>query len=300
MENKLTLRGEFMPQQALLQIETLAEKLKDSGAMPSSISNGAQLMMVFMAGYEAGLTPMESMQSYYIVNGKVTMWGSSVITQLKRAGYAIEWIESDETKATVKLTSGDGKHTHTETFTLEEAKNAGLTGKDTWKKYPKDMLRHKAVARAVRFFCPEVLGGHYMTEDIMYEDGMASRKRNVRSSRNKNIEAEVIDTKPVEEPQEEVKERDITPVVEAWNELAALSKWNEEKAAGVLKQTLVRYYNIENVSDLSDEQITQFADNLRNKLEDIKSKQEETKEDDTVNTQTPEQIAQAFGGELVD
>jgi hypothetical protein len=41
-----------------------------------------------------------------------------------------------------------------------------LLGRETWAKYPEEMLTHKAVARAIDNFCPEVLGGMSMKEDM--------------------------------------------------------------------------------------------------------------------------------------
>ena len=170
METQVSLRNEFLNPTVWKQIEEVAARLQKSGALPSSITNGAQLTMVFLAGYEAGMKPMESLNAFYIVNGKLTMYGDAVIRQLKRNGYKVAWIETTDKLATVKLTSpGIGEEeqdTHTETFTIEDATRAGLAGKATWKAFPKDQLRWKAVGRAIRFFCPEVLGGvSYLKEE---------------------------------------------------------------------------------------------------------------------------------------
>lgn len=166
--SNLAKRGEFMPPAAWAQINEMAAKLSASGALPPSIKNGAQLGMVFLAGFEAGMTPMESVQSFYIVNGRVTIFGDAVPRQLKRAGYKVTWNVVSAEEASVTITAPDGQ-TYTESFTIEEAKQAGLLSKDNWIKYPKDMLRWKCLGRAVRFFCPEVLFGTYIKEDIEAE-----------------------------------------------------------------------------------------------------------------------------------
>lgn len=179
-QNEMALRSEFIPQSALSQIERLADRLGKSGALPASIKNGAQLAMVMLAGYEAGMRPMESINAFYIVNGRLTVWGDALIRQLKRAGYKIAWTESDTTKATVVLTAPDGQ-VHTETFTHAEAVTAGLIAKGgPWKTYEKDMLRWKAIGRAVRFFCPEVLGGvQYLKEEA---DDIEAEPRQARAA----------------------------------------------------------------------------------------------------------------------
>jgi hypothetical protein len=41
-------------------------------------------------------------------------------------------------------------------FTMEEAKQAGVAGKDNWRKYPKAMLFARALSAGVRAHCPDV------------------------------------------------------------------------------------------------------------------------------------------------
>lgn len=165
--NELTVRGSNFPSaEALEQINTLVAKLSESKALPAWCDNPGKLMMTVLAGREIGMGPMEALRSFYLVNGNFTVYGSAVITQLKRHGYKIAWGECSDKKATVTLTSPGGE-THTDSFTIEEATTAGLVAKsDVWKKYPAKMLRWKAVGQAVRFFCPEVLNGSYIREEM--------------------------------------------------------------------------------------------------------------------------------------
>lgn len=158
----------FPTAEALDQINSLVTKLAESKALPLWCDNPGKLMMTVLAGREIGMGPMEALRSFYLVNGNFTVWGSAVITQLKRHGYKVKWGECDAKKATVTITSPDGD-AHSETYTIEEATTAGLTAdpkKENWKKYPARMLRWKAVGQAVRFFCPEVLNGSYIREEM--------------------------------------------------------------------------------------------------------------------------------------
>jgi hypothetical protein len=57
-----------------------------------------------------------------------------------KAGVRIEWLESTDAIATLRLTR-DGVE-HEETWTIEGARKAGLAGKSgPWQTYPKAMLR---------------------------------------------------------------------------------------------------------------------------------------------------------------
>jgi len=161
-------RDNFPTEAALEQINSLVAKLSESKALPLWCDNPGKLMMTVLAGRELGMGPMEALRSFYLVNGNFTVYGAAVVTQLKRHGYRLKWGECSDRKATVTLTAPDGE-THSETYTIEEAAKAGLTTdpkKENWRKYPARMLRWKAVGQGVRFFCPEVLNGAYVREEM--------------------------------------------------------------------------------------------------------------------------------------
>ena len=146
-------------------IMALSAHLSESKALPSFIQNPAQLTMVLLAGKEAGLGAIEALNSFYIVNGKLTIYGSAVLTQLKRAGYSVKWGKCDIKEVSLTLKAPDGTE-HTETYTMAEAVKTGQTSKEVWQKYPVNMLRFKCLGNAARFFAPETIYGHYMTEDV--------------------------------------------------------------------------------------------------------------------------------------
>jgi hypothetical protein len=147
-------------------IMEISKHLSESKALPTCIQNASQLTMVLLAGKEAGMGAMESLNAYYIVNGKITIYGQATLVQLKRAGYKVKWGECDDKSATVTITTPDGTDSNTETFTMAEAVKSGNTGKDVWQKHAKSMIRWKALAANIRFFCPEVLNGYYVREDL--------------------------------------------------------------------------------------------------------------------------------------
>ncbi len=46
-----------------------------------------------------------------------------------------------------------------ETFTMEDAKRAGLADSETYRKYPQDMLGWRALSRVIKRYAPEVTAG---------------------------------------------------------------------------------------------------------------------------------------------
>ncbi len=278
MDNQLSRRAEFMNPVALQQIDAMAKKFIDSKALPTTITNGSQLAMVLMAGYEAGMRPMESINAYYIVNGKITIWGSAVIQQLRKAGWEITWGESTDKIATVTITHKKRSEKATETYTIEEAQAAGLTGKTPWQKYPKSMLRHKAIAQAVRFTCPEVLGGFYMKEDI---DGS------------------VLDVEATEKTVETKKlpEKFNKAIHASWNELAELKGWSTEQAEGARKKTLAKLYSAESNNDLSIQQAGEFLTKIADQIKELRAAEPADKPEDDTKGGNEDEQAEAVAGD---
>jgi len=54
----------------------------------------------------------------------------------------------------------------TVTWDMKRATQAGLTGKDNWKKYPAQMLSARVVAEGVRAVFPACLSGMYTSEEV--------------------------------------------------------------------------------------------------------------------------------------
>lgn len=266
MKNHLATRKEFMNPVALQQIEVLSQKLIGSKALPNTIQNGAQLSMVLMAGYEAGMTPMEAINSFYIVNGKVTIWGQAVIRMLRRSGWSLEWPESTPTKATVTITKGNEQAT--ESYTIEEAKMAGLLHKNPWKNHPTEMLRHKAIARAVRFTCPEVLNGHYVTEEI---DG----------------DAVVVDAKK-EVEKKTLPQKTKDAFNKLWDELMELEEVPEDKREALLKKTLAYRMSVGSLDDLTVQQANELIVKTGEKINELKKEASEATESPVSDEDTPD------------
>jgi hypothetical protein len=76
-----------------------------------------------------------------------------------RAGYAVERADSNEETCTAILRR-DGRELGRSTFTMEQAKRAGLTRVGTpWQTYPADMLWTKAARRVIDDYAPDVALG---------------------------------------------------------------------------------------------------------------------------------------------
>jgi hypothetical protein len=134
----------------------------------------AAVAAIILTGVELGLGPMTAMREVHLIEGKPTLSATLMLTLARRAGIDTSWVHTDATRAEIEVTIPRKKPQRL-AFTLEEAKAAGLLGKDNWKRYPAAMLRARAAAAALRAFCPEVIGGSvYESTSGELTDGVPS------------------------------------------------------------------------------------------------------------------------------
>jgi len=192
-------------------MKAMSDVFITSGALPNTIKNAAQLMLVLQAGYEAGLQPVDSINSMYIVNGKVVMYGDTVISQVHKAGHKIIWGECTDEKAEVTIERGDNGEKLSGTATIAEARKAGVVDKSqAWQKYPKRMLKYKAFAETAHFIVPDALKGIGIAEEF---EGVEEEKAAgviIKKAGEKSLtEAlENVDSKKVEEAPEAQVEKE--------------------------------------------------------------------------------------------
>jgi hypothetical protein len=121
------------------------------------------ILVVAMYGHTLGLPLMASLRHIVLVNGKpfVESVGLQACAE-RHHGVRVMFKETDAEKATVigrKDSDPDWMPPRELTFTIEDAKRANLTGKDTYKSYPAAMLRHRAMGHWIKANAPEVLIG---------------------------------------------------------------------------------------------------------------------------------------------
>lgn len=153
------------------QIIKAADQFAKSLIVPPAFrGKPADCFVALQWGTELGLQPMSAMQNIYVVNGRPTLSAQVMMGLLKvRDDYLGADVTSSATSAKCvikrKLRSGTIE-THVGEFTIEQAKVAGLVGKDNWKGYPQQMLEARATAFAARKAYPDVLAGIYTTEEV--------------------------------------------------------------------------------------------------------------------------------------
>ncbi len=157
----------FMPR-TMGEAWKLSETFHESGLLPRGVSSPAAAFTIIATGAELGLSPMASLRSIHIIEGKPVLSAALIAGIVQRRpdlceGFAL--VESSETIATYETTRR-GQTPVRMSFTIEQAQRAGLTGKDIWRKYPHAMLRARASAELARAVYPDVVGGLYDPDEI--------------------------------------------------------------------------------------------------------------------------------------
>ena len=156
---------------SLTEAKEFAETLSKSGMVPEAYQGKPHNTLVAIQwGYELGLAPMQALQNIAVINGKPSIWGDSMLALVKshKAFRGIyEYIEEDTAVCEVRREMANGEIENTRaTFSIEEAKRAGLLGKrGPWQTYPNRMLKLRARGFALRDAFPDAIKGLITAEE---------------------------------------------------------------------------------------------------------------------------------------
>lgn len=114
-----------------------------------------------------GVSPLDALNgSFYFVQGKVELTSTMMNDLIRRRGHSItKDKKSDDTICILHGKRKDNNDTWSESFSIEDAKQAGIY-RNQWLKYPKDMLFARALSRLARQLFPDVIKGCYVEEEI--------------------------------------------------------------------------------------------------------------------------------------
>lgn len=128
-------------------------------------------LLAIQHGSEVGLSPMQSLQSIAVINGRPTIWGDAALALVQSSPvceYVREYTEGDgENLTAVCEAKRRGYPAPTVSrFSMADAKRAGLAGKSgPWSQYPARMLALRARGFALRNAFADALRGLITAEE---------------------------------------------------------------------------------------------------------------------------------------
>lgn len=148
----------------------LATAYSRSGLMPKALNTPEKVLVALQLCRELDLPAMSSIGKIMVVNGTPAIFGDLPLALVMRSGKLKNIAESwqlDANGAAVAATctvQRIGLEPVTRSFSVEDAKRAGLFRNDIWTKYQKRMLQCRARAWALKDVFPDTLSGVSIAE----------------------------------------------------------------------------------------------------------------------------------------
>jgi hypothetical protein len=159
MENAVVLHDPNVS----LSLQKVADGLFKSGMFPNA-KNAFGAFAIVEYGHELGIPPMMSLKNINIISGQLACNAQLMLSMAMSRGVTYKVVKETDKGAEILFKRGDSEYNST--FTEEDAKNAGLTGKDNWKKYGRDMYFWRCVAKGIRRIAPDAVLGLYTKDEI--------------------------------------------------------------------------------------------------------------------------------------
>jgi len=161
--------------QAAQAAHQVATSLVQTSFVPEAFRGKAhEATAAILAGAEIGLDPMAALRSFDVIQGTAAPRANTLRAVVQAAGHEIRVVESTATRAVVegrRRGSGDWQRS---VWTIERAKQLGLTGKKNWQAQPGAMLVARATSEMARWIASDaILGIPYSAEELDDEGTVA-------------------------------------------------------------------------------------------------------------------------------
>ena len=159
------------------ELQVMAQAACKSGLFQMPSPEAALTLMLLCQA--EGLHPIQALRQYHIIKGRPAMRADAMQAAFQLAGGKIQWLERCDTKCSAEFSHPAGG-TCVVTWSIETAKQAGLTGNPTWQKFPRAMLSARVVSEGCRAVYPAVVCGLYTPEEIENFDDQPKAKKQAR------------------------------------------------------------------------------------------------------------------------
>ena len=154
--------------QAYNELYNLARLTTNTEMVPRTLRGRADAAFAVMVyGAELGLEPMQSLRDIHIIEGTPACSANLMRALIHRAGHRLSWRKWTLTEVSLYGRRRDTGEALLVTYTIGDAKRAGVADKPNWKKYPRAMLAARATSELARALFADVLAGlAYTPEEL--------------------------------------------------------------------------------------------------------------------------------------
>ncbi len=145
----------------------LAERISRTAMVPATFRNKPdEVLAVVMYGAELGIGPMQALQQINFVAGKPSASAELLRALVMEQGHQFI-LSGNGDEAIAQCRRKDWDEWRETRFTISDARRAGLSNGDNWKKYPDAMLAARVTSKACRLYFPDVISGmSYTPEEV--------------------------------------------------------------------------------------------------------------------------------------
>src|SRR5713226_6919183 len=147
---------------------TLAEIVVKSG-LALGHKTKESVVIALQLGAELGFSPMQSLRNIAVIHGRPVPGADACVAAVTASGQCdyFREVETTDTHSTWETTRRGDTQPRQFTFTMDDARRAGLTDRDTWQAYPKRMLAARAKKYLAQDTYPDVIGGLLSAEEAL-------------------------------------------------------------------------------------------------------------------------------------
>lgn len=268
--NTLQVQDDFT--KSLQEIEQTQRMSRELMKTPHYAKMGeVGIFTIVQKARSIGLNPLDALNgAMYFVNGKVELSANTMNYLIRSLGHSITKDEkSNQELCILRGRRADNGDTWTASFSIKEAKVAGIY-KNTWEKYPEDMLFARALTRLARQLFPDVIKGCYVENEI---------KDAVQSSPYQYEEVKVTDVKPLYISKDQAEE------------IRGILANCDEEYESTFFSTLKKIFNADSIEEIPENAYDRVIKGAINRVqENAKKKQAEMQS--VLDAEKVEEVAQ--------
>lgn len=166
--------------QELDRMKQMATMLANAKMLPDDINTPEKIFLLMQQGKELGLSPMQSINNIYVINGRTAINTNMMAALIKRSGKykftVMEWTSKICKMEFFERVSDAWESLGVIDYTIEEATHAGFFKPNKygnvsmgWAKYPKEMMKARCLSRGARMYCADVIQGMYDVDELKEE-----------------------------------------------------------------------------------------------------------------------------------
>lgn len=141
-----------------------------------------QAMALMLVAQAEGLHPASAARDYHIIQGQPALRSDAMLARFQAAGGSVKWKDYTDDKVCGIFSHPSGGSIEI-TWDMARAKQAGLGGKDNWRKFPRQMLAARCISEGVKRVYPGVAVGTYTPEEVQDFEAAPRVEREVTGER---------------------------------------------------------------------------------------------------------------------